>query len=59
MATPLDISGLLGTDFVLLPTTEMRHTYQHPALMWHQDAAQQEQIVRKAETRQRSKADWA
>jgi hypothetical protein len=33
--------------------------YQQPALMWHQDAAQQEQIVRKAETRQRSKADWA
>jgi hypothetical protein len=32
VATPLDISGLLGTDFVLQPTTEMRHTYQDPAL---------------------------
>ena len=27
VVTPLDISGLLGTDFVLLPKTEMRHTY--------------------------------
>ena len=32
MATPLDISGLLGNDFVLLPTTEMRRTYQDSAL---------------------------
>jgi hypothetical protein len=32
IATPLDISGLLGNDFVLLPTTEMRRTYQDPAL---------------------------
>ena len=32
VVTPLDISGLLGTDFVLLPKTEMRHTYQDPAL---------------------------
>jgi hypothetical protein len=32
VATPLDISGLLGNDFVLLPTTEMRRTYQDPAL---------------------------
>ena len=31
-ATPLDISGSLGTDFELLPTAEMRHTYQHPVL---------------------------
>jgi hypothetical protein len=31
-ATPLDISGTLGTDFVLLPTAEMRYTYQDPAL---------------------------
>jgi hypothetical protein len=32
VAIPLDISGLLGTDFALLPMTEMRHTYQDPAL---------------------------
>ena len=32
VATPLDISGLLGTNFILLPMTEMRHTYQAPAL---------------------------
>ena len=30
VASPLDISGQLGTDFVLLPITEMRHTYQDP-----------------------------
>ena len=32
VVTPLDISGLLGIDFVFLPKTEMRHTYQDPAL---------------------------
>ena len=32
VANPLDISGQLGTDFVLLPTTEMRHTYKDPAM---------------------------
>ena len=32
VVTPLDISGQLGTDFVLLPMTEMRHTYQDPAM---------------------------
>jgi hypothetical protein len=32
VAIPLDISGLLGTDFALLPMTEMRHTYQDPTL---------------------------
>ena len=30
LANPLDISGQLGTDFVLLPITEMRHTYKDP-----------------------------
>ena len=30
VVNPLDISGQLGTDFVLLPMTEMRHTYQDP-----------------------------
>ena len=32
VATPLDISGSFGNDFVLLPTTEMRHTYQNIAV---------------------------
>ena len=32
VATPLDITGTLGADFVLLPTTETRRTYQDPGM---------------------------
>ena len=32
VATPLDITGALGADSVLLPMTETRHTYQDPMM---------------------------